>query len=119
MRLLLDEMYPPALADALGAIGIDATLVRELNLTGASDPEIFAAALAGGWAILTENLGDFTAPAAEHGMSGGHHAGVLIALSSRFSRRPAGVRPLVTAIGLAADDDVADRVVFLRRPHGF
>lgn len=74
---------------------------------------MFGAAVAGGYAVLTENVGDFTRIAAEHSTAGGHHDGLLIALSSRFSRRPAGIGPLIAAIQAITDKQIADRVVYL------
>jgi hypothetical protein len=112
--VLVDEMYPAAAAEALRASGIDATTVTDLRLAGAPDTEIFGAAIAGGFGVLTENLGDFARIAAEHTTGGGHHAGLLIALSSRFSRRPAGLQPLVDAIRAIADEQIVDRVIYLK-----
>jgi len=116
VNLLLDEMYPPALAEALRAAGIETTTLADLQLRGSSDPEVFAAAIAGGYALLTENVGDFTRIAAEHSTSGAHHHGLLIALSSRFSRRPGGAKPLAAAIVATAKQDLRDRVVYLDTP---
>lgn len=116
MRILVDEMHPATVADALQAAGIEAGAAAELRLAGAADPEVFSAAVAGGYSVLTENVGDFARIAAEHSMAGGHHHGVLIALSSRFSRRAAGVGPLVAAIQAIVGDEIADRVVYLKRP---
>ncbi|HEY4825427.1 MAG TPA: DUF5615 family PIN-like protein [Solirubrobacteraceae bacterium] len=114
MKVLVDEMYPAEVAEALRASGIDATTVADLRLGGAPDAEIFRAAVAGGFCVLTENVGDFARIAAEHSTGGGHHTGVLIALSSRFSRRPAGLQPLVDAIRAIADEHIADRVIYLK-----
>ena len=116
MKLLVDEMYPAAVAEALHAAGIEATTVGALRLAGASDAEVFGAAVAGGYAVLTENVGDFARIAAEHSTAGGHHHGVLIALSSRFARRPAGIPPLVAAIQPVAKEQLEDRVVYLEPP---
>ena len=113
MKILVDEMYPATVAGALEAAGIEATTVADLRLAGASDPEVFGAAVAGDYCVLTENVGDFTRIAAEHSTAGRHHPGVLIALSSRFSRRPSGIAPLVAAIKAIADAQIADRVVYL------
>jgi predicted nuclease of predicted toxin-antitoxin system len=113
LKLLLDEMYSATLADGLGATGIEAATVVALGLTGRSDPEIFAAALASSHTILTENVADFTRISAEHLTAGRHHPGVLIALSSRFSRRPAGANTLIAAIRSVADEQFQDRVVYL------
>jgi hypothetical protein len=116
LKLLLDEMYSGALAEALRALDIDARTVVELGLAGSSDPEILVAAITEGCALLTENVADFTHISAEHLIAGGHHHGVLIALSSRFSRRPAGIGPLVAAIEVIAGERLGDRLVYLRRP---
>jgi hypothetical protein len=76
---------------------------------------VFGAAVAGGYSVLTENVSDFARIAAEHSTAGGHHHGVLIALSSRCSRRPAGIGPLIAAIQAMAGEQIADRVVYLER----
>ncbi len=106
-------MYSPTLAQALRAVGIDTSTVFELGLAERSDPEILSAAIAHGRAILTENVADFARISAERLTAGQHHPGVLIALSSRFSRRPAGAGPLVAAIRAVADQPLDDRVVYL------
>ncbi len=116
MRLLLDEMYPAALAEALRGAGVDARTVVELGLAGGSDPEILAAAVADGYAVLTENVADFAHISAEHLTAGQHHPGVLIALSSRFSRRRAGIGAIVAAVHAVADQKLEDRVVYLQKP---
>ncbi len=113
--ILVDEMCPATLAGALQAAGIEAITVADARLAGASDPEVFGAAVAGGYCVLTENVGDFARIAAEHSTAGGHHHGVLIALSSRFSRRPAGIGPLIAAIQAITDEQLADRVVYLEQ----
>jgi predicted nuclease of predicted toxin-antitoxin system len=115
VRLLLDEMYSASLAEALRTTNIDAVTVGELALAGRSDLDVFAAAVAEGDVLLTENVADFARIAADHLTAGHHHPGVLIALSSRFSRRPAGRGALVAAVLTAADEPLKDRVVFLQR----
>jgi Domain of unknown function (DUF5615) len=115
VKILVDEMYPATVADALKAAGIEAITVGDLRLAGASDPEVFGAAVAGGYALLTENVGDFAWIASEHSTAGEHHPGVLIALSSRFSRHPAGVGPLIAAIPGVTSEQITDRVVYLRQ----
>lgn len=116
MKVLLDEMYPGRHAAALCAGGIEATTVAELGLAGSADPDVFGAAVAGGYAVLTENVGDFTRLAAEHSTAGGHHHGLLIALSSRFSRQTAGSAALVAAVNDAAQQSLDDRIVYLKQP---
>ncbi len=109
-------MYGARLAEALRAVGIEAATATELRLAGSPDAEVFSTALAIKHAVLTENVGDFTRIAAEHSAAGGHHCGMLIALSSRFSRRPAGTGSLVAAIQAVTHGQLDDRVVYLRRP---
>lgn len=116
MRLLVDEMYPASLAEALRAEGVEAVSLVEVGLAGRSDPDVFAAGLAGGQVVLTENVADFARIAADHLIAGHHHPGVLIALSSRSSRRPGGRAALVAAILAASDEPLADRVAFLELP---
>ena len=117
LRLLLDEMYAGVHAQVLREADIDACAVIELGLSGSSDPEVFAAAaVSQGRALLTENVADFTHISAEHLTAGQHHAGVLIALSSRFSRRSAGIPSLVKAILDISDRQLTDCVVYLPAP---
>jgi Domain of unknown function (DUF5615) len=118
LRLLLDEMYGPALADALGAVEIDAVTVVQVGLAGRSDLDVFAAAIADERAVLGENVADFARIGAEHLTAGGHHPGVLIALSSRFSRRPAGRGALVAAVRGLGEQPLTDRLVYLPGPTG-
>ncbi len=114
MRLLLDEMYPSALADDLRKADIDAVTVVNIGFAGRPDPDVFAAAIEHRRAILTENVGDFTRIAAEHLGAGRHHPGVLIALASRFSRRPAGRPHIVRAIQSLRCEILDDRVIYLK-----
>lgn len=116
MKLLLDEMYSARLAEVLRAAGVDVRTAVELGLAGSSDPEIFAATVADRRALLTENVADFACISAERVSAGQHHPGVLIALSSRFSRRAAGIEPLATAVRDIADQQLADRLVYLQSP---
>jgi hypothetical protein len=116
VRLLLDEMYGDKLAQALRDQGIDAATVAELGLTGRPDADVSAAAADGGYVLLTENVSDFVRLCGEQVAAGRHHFGVLIALSSRFSRRPAGYGAIVTAVAAVAADHLDDRLVYLERP---
>ncbi len=116
MKLLLDEMYPPALARALEAVGIPATTITDLGMNGAPDPEVFACAVAQHHVLLTENVADFVAIAAQHSTTGAHHPGLMIALSNRFTRRASGYRALVDAIRAPDADELTDRIVYLEAP---
>jgi predicted nuclease of predicted toxin-antitoxin system len=116
VKLLLDEMYSARHAEALRDVNIEAVTVGELGLAGRSDLDVFTAAAANSYVLLTENVADFARIGADHVTAGQHHPGVLIALSSRFSRRPAGLGALVAAVLESADQSLEDRVAFLERP---
>lgn len=114
MKLLLDEMYPAVLAERLRAAGIEAAPAEELGLAGRSDPDLFAAAVAEGYPLLTENVADFARISADHLNAGRHHPGLLLALSSRFLRRPAGIGQLVAALSAIVGEQLGDRLIYLR-----
>jgi hypothetical protein len=63
--------------------------------------------------LLSENVQDFAAIAGEHSAAGGHHPGILIALSSRFTRRAAGQPSILAAIQAIQGEHLDDRVVYL------
>jgi hypothetical protein len=113
LKVLLDEMYPPALAASLRAVEIDAVTIIELGMAGTPDTDVFAYAVTDERAVLTENVADVVPIAAQHSTTGAHHAGLLIALSNRFSRRPAGYGRLVAAIAAHQSDDLTDRIIYL------
>ncbi len=90
--------------------------MAEIGLAGCADADVFAAAVTRGCAVLTENVGDFTRLAAEYSTAGRHHHGLLIALSSRFSRQSVGATALVAAVAEAVQQPLEDRVIYLKLP---
>lgn len=121
MKLLLDEMYPSALAQALRNSGIDAVAVDEHEpFRGLSDEELLSRAVGDARAIVTENVSDFMRLAGEWAGAGREHLGIIVALSSRFERSPAGYDALVASLAdlcstRPADDALRDGVYFLSR----
>jgi hypothetical protein len=116
LKLLLDEMYPPALAAELRAAGIDAVTIIEVGMTGTPDPDVFAHGVGNNRGVVTENVADFVAIAAQHSTTGAHHPGLLIALSNRFSRRASGHHRIIAAIQAHRTGDLTDRIVYLEAP---
>jgi predicted nuclease of predicted toxin-antitoxin system len=116
LKLLLDEMYPPALARALHAVGIDAITIIELGMAGTADPDVFAYAIAHNRPVLTENVADFVTIAAQHSTTGARHPGLLIALSNRFSRRASRRAAIVKAIQAHQAEGLTDRIIYLEVP---
>lgn len=121
MKLLLDEMYPARLARALRERGADAEGVDEqAPLRGLSDEELLVVAAREGRALVSENVADFMRLYGEWGAAGRRHAGIVIALSSRFSRTPAGYEVLVDSLAELCSqrpghEALADAVHFLAR----
>jgi hypothetical protein len=114
VRILLDEMYSAALVKELASHGIEAVTAVALGLAGLSDHDLLEAAVDGEYVLLTENVSDFARLVAERLAAGAHHPGVLIALSSRFSRRPSGIPSIADAIGAIADDELEDQLIYLK-----
>lgn len=121
MRLLLDEMYPADLARALRESGVDTAGVDEhAPLKGLADAELLVLAARQGRAVVSENVSDFMRLYGECAATGREHAGVVIALSSRFSRGPVGRRALAGALAelcsaRPAADGLRNGVHFLTR----
>src|SRR3954452_11717611 len=114
-------MYPARLARALRERSIDAEGVDERSpLRGLADEELLVVAVREGRALVSENVADFMRLYGEWGASGRRHPGIVIALSSRFSRTPSGYEVLVDAlVELCArrpgDEALGEAVHFLAR----
>jgi len=87
LKLLLDEMYPAAIADSLRASGHDVVAVQEEEvLRELSDEALFAAAQAMGRAIVTENVKDYVPlDARAHAQDEPHH-GLVFTTNRSFPR---------------------------------
>lgn len=96
VKLLLDEMFPPRLAEALRQRGHDVVAVAErAELVGKSDPEILTAAVAEGRALVTNNARDLAPLCRRLVAAGGDHAGLLLTSDRSLPRdRPAIGRTL-------------------------
>ena len=87
MRLLLDEMHAPAIADALTEAGFDVVATAaDPSLRGSSDADLLDHAAATGRALVTENVGDFSMLAAARAVDGEPHAGLIFTNPTRFNR---------------------------------
>lgn len=87
MKLLLDEMHAPRVAEDLSASGWDVIAVAaESNLRGLPDADIMAYAAHTGRAIVTENVADFSILANEWATKGQDHAGIVFTNPNRFNR---------------------------------
>lgn len=100
MRLLIDEMWPPAVAVQLRRRWHDVVAVAERpELKGMPDPALFAVAQAEGRAVVTENVPDFRPLAAAALAQGQAHAGLVLTGNARYPRHdPRTSGRLVTAL---------------------
>jgi hypothetical protein len=121
VRLLLDEMYPPAVAEQLRARGYDVVSVHDpeyRRLEGAPDEEVFAAAFTDERALLTENVPDFRRLEAG-ALARGEGVPMLIFTSNRqFPRgEPGTTGRLVEALhALITEGPPQPGSLFLKRP---
>ncbi len=106
LKLLLDEMYPPAIAEQLRRRGhdVDAAAARgELRML--ADPDIFATAQREQRAVVTENVADFCVIADGHDRHGESHHGLVLVNPGRYSRGdPRTIGRMVTALEQLLDE---------------
>ncbi len=100
LKLLLDEMYPPAIAEQLRRRGHDADAVAaKAELRALADPEIFAVAQHEQRVVVTENIDDFSAIADTHDRGGHPHHGLILLHPHRYPRGNARtIGRMVTAL---------------------
>lgn len=117
MKLLIDEMWEPELAEQLRLRGYDVVSVHERSdLEGRSDDLILRAALREGRAIVTENYPDFRTRMARALHDWGGHSGLVLTSNRRFPRhRRATLGRVVIALTalLDADPDLTNQEVWL------
>lgn len=94
--ILLDEMYPPALAKRLRDSGHDvvAVLDVEVGLASRSDDDVLAWAARNNRCVVTENVSDF-ARLASLGVA---HCGLVFVRAKRFPRTSSGLVRLGDAL---------------------
>jgi predicted nuclease of predicted toxin-antitoxin system len=99
LKLLLDEMYPHAIAGQLRARGHDVVAVTERHdLRGLPDRSLFAAAVKERRVLVTDDLG-FRSLDAERRSRGEAHPGLVFTSNKRFPRgQPRTIGRLVRAL---------------------
>lgn len=90
MRLLLDEMWTPAIALELRKRNFDVIAITEPTHTGRyagiSDDQVFARAQEDGRAVVTDNIADYEQTRRDWESRGQAHRGLLYALDPPFNR---------------------------------
>ena len=121
MKLLLDEHYPPSLAEQLRERGHDAVAVQEeVDLRGMLDPDLFAEAQRRNCALLTENTADFMVLDAEYRSRHSAHWGLVLTSNRTFPRGKAAtlgalVKALDELLRKADSGGPSSRVIWLQR----
>jgi hypothetical protein len=100
VKLLVDEMYMPAIADQLRRRGHDVLAVKAVpGAAGMKDPALLGWAHENGRAVLTENVADFLLLHVAALQSGDRHWGIVFASNDAFPRAKAStVGALVKAL---------------------
>ena len=120
MKLLLDEMWPPSVAQQLRARDHDVTGVVELDeLRGSPDEVIFAFAQEEDRTVVTEDASGFVPLAANVLRSGGTHCGLILTTAWSFPRhnpRTYGRLVFTLHVLLSENDNLDGRDDWLRAP---
>jgi predicted nuclease of predicted toxin-antitoxin system len=96
VKLLLDEMYPRAIAEELRARGHDAVSVHDAPGPGTTDEELFDHARSEYRAVVTENIRDYRPLAEEILKAGEAHSGLILTTAKRWPRNDIGA--IITAL---------------------
>jgi hypothetical protein len=116
--LLLDEMFPRAMADQLNAKGHDVrAVVADPEFTGLPDEDVLIGATEAGRALVTANIKHFMPIDARYRAASRSHAGLVMVSSKTFPQSRAYVVAITSALDalLATDGIHAGGVVFLAR----
>jgi predicted nuclease of predicted toxin-antitoxin system len=99
LKLLIDEMYSPAIAEQLRDRERDAEAVTERpELRALADTDIFALAQHEQRAVVTENIDDFSVIADSYDQRGQTHFGLVLVPHSNYSRSPRTIGRMVTEL---------------------
>jgi Domain of unknown function (DUF5615) len=117
--LLLDEMFPEAMADQLCAKGHDVrAVVATPAFAGLPDEEVLIGAAEAGGALVTANIKDFMPIDARYRTTGRTHAGLIMVSTKTFPQNRTYIAAVATALNslLASSlDGLEGRIIFLRR----
>jgi hypothetical protein len=119
-RLLLDEMFPGAMAERLCAKGHDVrAVVATPGLAGLPDEEVLIGAAEAGRALVTANIKDFMPIDARYRATGRSHAGLIMVATKTFPQNRGFVAEVTSALDSLLAGDAAGapegRVTFLQR----
>lgn len=116
LKLLVDEMYPPAIAEQLRARGHDVEAVTARpELRSLADTDLFALAQEERRAVVTENIADFAAIADTYDQRGQAHFGLVLVAPGGYPRgRPGTIGRMVTALDSSLREHAGAKPTSLR-----
>ncbi len=123
MKVLLDEIWSPAIATQLRQRDRDVVAIAEPahagRYAGSPDDEVFAKAQEDGRAIVTDNIADYEQARADWESRGQPHYGVIYALNPPFNRNRGGavIGQMVRALDHFLASDEARNEPFNRVNH--
>lgn len=104
MRLLLDEMIGPRVAQELRSRGLDAIAFAErADLRALPDDAVLDVAHEDGRVVATLNVGDFSRLHQQSLAEGRQHSGVVMVTGQAFPQNRGFIGALVTALAAAAE----------------
>jgi Domain of unknown function (DUF5615) len=117
--LLLDGMFPEAMADQLSAKGHDVrAVVATPVFAGLPDEEILIGAAEAGRALVTANIKDFMPIDARYRATGRAHAGLIMVSTKPFPQNRAYIAAVTTALNsllTSPSGELGGQIVFLQR----
>jgi predicted nuclease of predicted toxin-antitoxin system len=116
VRLYLDEMISPRVAEGLRGRGHDVVAAAERATLGNSDARQLAEAIQEGRALVTFDVRDFSVLAKAAAVAGTEHWGIVLLSPARFSRSSIGglVRALERLLSRNPDpESMKNRALFL------
>jgi predicted nuclease of predicted toxin-antitoxin system len=96
VKLLLDEMYPRAIAQELRERGHEAVSVHDAPGAGTADEAVFDHARSTHRAVVTENIRDYRPLAHAILEAGDTHRGLILTTARRWPRNDPGA--IITAL---------------------
>jgi nucleoside-diphosphate-sugar epimerase len=116
LRLLLDEMYPPSIAEQLRARGHDVVAVTaRAEMRALPDDAVFAGAQQERRAVVTENIADFSLIADAADQRGHVHHGLILVDPAKYPRgNPRTIGRVVTQLDRLLDERRGEMATSMR-----
>jgi predicted nuclease of predicted toxin-antitoxin system len=118
VRLLLDEMWTPTIAQQLRKRGYEVSAIKEPDRAsrygGVTDDQVFATAQDDGLTVVTDNIADYEQARLAWESSGRPHHGLVYALNPPFNRHrgEAVIGQMVRSLGHFLSSTDAARTPF-------